>query len=304
MTADDRRPVPPAPLHPDLDTLADLHADALDRSTAERVRQHVRTCARCAQTLAALDSVGSRLRALPDPPIPAAVAARLDATLADLRRAEPVRPRPVAPAGPAGPATGPRERIGEPVEPRSTGAPERVADLARARDRRQRRRARLLGSVAAAAAVLAGAASVTAIVRAGGGSDNADTAAAGAAPDSATEQLPSVLPSAPGVAVSIPSYDRESLRADLPRIQQSAAGIITGRTSEAGVMADPARRTACANTIRGTSGRLLGVLRITYEGDPAYVFVFTDGSRRSTYVVSEDCGTSPALPAAVLDTVS
>ena len=79
-----------------------------------------------------------------------------------------------------------------------------------------------------------------------------------------------------------------------------------GDSGPAGVMADPARRTACAGTIRGSSGAVEAVLRIRYEGRPAYVFVFeADGGRRTGVVVTDECGASSSgLPASVLGTVS
>jgi len=147
MTADDPRSVP-APLpHPDLDTLADLDAGVLDGPTTERLTGHVRTCAECAAALRAMSAVRDDLRALPTPPMPAAVAARLDDVLAGLRRAE-------RPAGDDPGRTGalpPADRPGsgeQDVDRRgSRAAP--VGDLDRARARRQRLN-RLAGPVAAA----------------------------------------------------------------------------------------------------------------------------------------------------------
>ena len=316
MTADDPRPVPPPPLHPDLDTLADLDAGVLDGPTAERVSGHVRNCTRCTAALRAMSSVRDDLRALPTPPMPAAVAARLDDVLAGLRHERsdgpgpggttplPITDRRPEQPGPAehrpGPGQpGPDQRDPEQVRP----AP--GSDLDRARERRRRRLTRIAGSVAAAVAVLAAAGSVTALVRAAGSGGVDDTAAAGGA---GAEQLPA--PASGDSAVDgydIPSYGKESLRGALPQIeQQSAVDVITGRgdTGPAGAMSDTARRTACVGSIRGSSGELQAVRRIRYEGTMAYVFVFSDDGRRTAYVVGDDCGTAPALPAAVLDTVS
>lgn len=349
MTADDPRPVPPPPLHPDLDTLADLDAGVLDGPTAERVSGHVRTCAQCAGALRAMSAVQNDLRALPTPPMPAAVAARLDDVLAGLRRAErpdgtgqsgtgpdgtgsagtgqnshrqnstgpggtaplPVIGRP----GQPGPGhSGPEQQDPDQQDPNQRGAdlrgpgqrpPAPVSDLDSARERRRRRLTRIAGSVAAAVAVLAAAGSVTVLVRTIG---TAGTASESAAGGSGAEQLPA--PASGGPAVSgydVPSYSKESLRGALPQIeQQSAVDVITGRgdTGPAGAMADTARRTACVGSIRGSIGELQAVRRIMYEGSMAYVFVFSDGGRRTAYVVADDCGTSPALPASVLDTVS
>lgn len=313
MTADDRRPMPPPPppAHPDLDTVADLQAEALDGPAAERVRDHLAACPQCSGVLAALDGVRDELRALPTPAMPAAVASRLDAALADLRRTglptpdQAVRPQPAP------------DRTGAPV---GDARPAAVGDLAAVRERRRRRLTRSLGGVAAAVAVIAAGASVTALIRTGGGADNSASTAAGTAASTAAgsarsgtkdsagaAEVPSDGTLGPGIALAVPSYDRSTLRSALPTIaQQSAVSIITGGgdTGPAGVMADTARRTACAGTIRGTSGELQAVQRIRYEGKPAYVFVFEDNGRQTGYVVSDACGISSALPATVLDTVS
>jgi Putative zinc-finger len=299
MTADDRRAGPPLPppAHPDLDTLADLHADALDPSTADRVRAHVSSCPRCGPVLAALDGVRDELRALPVPPVPASVAARLDATLADLRRTDlPASRQPVPVAG-----AGPR-----------VAHPDRTDELGPARERRQRRLGRSLGAVAAAVAVIAAGASVTALVRSST-SNNDSATSAGSAAGAPVLPAPAAGSATPlgtdeqAPTVAIPSYDKNTLRIALPSIvQRSAVEIITGEgdTGPAGVMADTARRTACAGTIPGGRGEPRAVLRIRYENRPAYVFVFESGGARTGVVVPDDCGENPVVPAAVLGTVS
>ncbi|HEY6747119.1 MAG TPA: hypothetical protein VI357_15555 [Mycobacteriales bacterium] len=320
MTADDRRPSLPPPAHPDLDTLAELHADALDASTAERVRTHASSCPRCGPVLAALDGVRDELRALPVPPMPAAVAARLDATLAGLRPADlPGSPHIAAASAAATPAAadaaGTADRDGSTAADADAEAAWRESvrrrdELERARDRRRRRLSRSLGAVAAAVAVIAAGASVTALVRtAGGSSDNSATGGGGAADSGA---LPGPAAAASGSragtpAVALPSYDQESLRAALSSIErQSAVDVITGEgaTGQAGAMADAARRTACAGSLGGGRGELRAVRRIRYEGTPAYVFVFDKGGARTGVVVADNCGLSPGLPASVLGTVS
>jgi hypothetical protein len=283
MTADDPRAGPPTG-HADLDTLADLHAGALDQAEAARVRAHVDGCAQCSAALAALDSVQAQLRALPAPPVPAAVAARLDATLADLRTEQPARP--------AAPAAG-TERDPE-------------DELALARARRGRRLSRAIGAVAAAVVVVAAGGAVAAIVRTATTSTSSnDSAASGAggaasapvAPQSADSPRATGLDSN-GSEAAVPAYDRSSLRDALPRIAAQGTDVV------ATAMADPARRTACAGSIPGAAGALSGLERIVYRGQPAYVFVYDDAGRLTGYVVTDGCGTAPGLPAAVLDTVS
>jgi hypothetical protein len=281
MTADDVRAGPPTG-HADLDTLADLHAGGLDEAGAARVREHVDGCPQCSAALTALDSVQAQLRSQPTPPVPAAVAARLDAALAELRadRSAPPAERPK----PARPVHGPED------------------EMELARDRRGRRLARAIGGVAAAIVVLAAGGAVAAIVRTTttSSSDSAGTAGAGAsapvAPQSTGETSgPHSLDKG---QEAVPAYDQASLRAALPTI--AAGGTAVVRTA----MADPARRTACANSISGAAGSLRGLEQIVYNGRPAYVLVYDDRGKLTGYVVTEACGSAAGLPAAVLDTVS
>ena len=294
MTAADRTtgpPEPPGP-HPDLDTLADLDADLLPDAEAGPVRAHAASCARCGQVLAALGGVRADLRALPAPPLPAAVAARLDATLADLRRA-PAMDRP-APA---------------PGRP-----PARVSDLAAARERRGRRLRALGGAAAAAVALVVAGASVTSLVRAGGGSDDAAGGGGGTALEESTRQQDSGA-AAPGAAQggptpnglpALPDFDRASLTAALPSLTTDFAVsrvAETTATGPAGALADPALRTACAEAIPGAGGDVVAVRWIRYAGRPAYVLVLADGGGRTAYVVGDQCGRVPSVPATVLDTL-
>jgi hypothetical protein len=276
MTADERR-TGAGTGHADLDTLADLHADALEGPEAEQVRGHVAGCGQCAGVLAALDAVQGELRSLPAPAMPAAVAARLDTALADLRTDR------SAPAG---------------ADPED--------ELALARLRRGRRLSRAIGAAAAAVVVLAAGGAIASVVRGGGG--GSDTTAAGGAESAASAPVQpqgsgqradksldgGPVATVPGAAPpALTEYDRASLRAALPTI---ATGVTT--------LAGDSRQAACAASIPGTTGSLRVVKHISYRGEPAYVFVYADGARLTGYVVSEECGSAPGQPARVLDTVS
>ncbi len=277
----------PGEPHPELDTLADLDAGVLDDTEAERVRAHAAGCARCGQVLVALGGVRADLRALPAPPMPAAVAARLDATLADLRTSPAVDRMAAATARPPAP----------------------VADLAAARDRRWRRLKAVTGATAAVFALVVAGASVTSLVRSGGGSDSDAGGGGGSAAEGTTEQQDSAgVPNAaaPTELPALPDFDRATLRAALPSLAAATAlGRVagSGQNGPAGSLADPGLRTACAGTIPGAEGRLTAVSWIRYEGRPAYVLVFDDGGVRTAYVVGDQCGRTPAVPATVLDTV-
>jgi hypothetical protein len=290
MTADDRRP---EPSHPDLDTLADLHADALDEPAAAQVRAHVDDCAQCAASLSALERVRAELHALPAPALPAEVAARLDATIADLR-------------------AGRVPTVEAPADLAERRAARAFDEVEQARLRRGRRRARALTGVAAAVVVIAAGASITAIVRAGDSSTSTSSAAGGSADSAAAPTgSPAVAPnqrndgSAPEVQQTVPTYDRDGLSAALPELARqhplpAAGGAVP---VGAGAMADPGRRTACAGAIRDAAGTLRAVAQITYRNQPAYVFIYDDDGSLTGYVVSDQCGTPAALPATVLDTV-
>jgi hypothetical protein len=113
---------PPWPV----DVLADLHAGALDTAVAQRLWPRVRQDPDATAVLDALDATRAELAAIapsPAPPMPAHLAARLDAALAAEAAA----------------------RFGNPVAP--------VLDLARARSKRHRRVGWVAGVLVAAAAV-------------------------------------------------------------------------------------------------------------------------------------------------------
>jgi hypothetical protein len=288
-----RRPDEP---HPGLDTLADLDAGVLEGADAERVAGHVAGCARCGQVMAALGGVRADLRTLPAPPLPAAVAARLDATLAELRTA----------ADGAAPARTDRtDRVA------AAPATAQVTDLEAAR-RWRRLKAAGTGVAAALVLVVAGT-SVVSLVRSAGGGDDSTSAAGGGSGAETREQQQDTA-AVPGAAAPslppLPDFDEASLRAALPTLVTAyAVDRVTETAAEgpangpAGAMADSGLRTACVRTIPGTKGQLSAVRWIRYDGRPAYVFVFSDGGSRTAYVVGDQCGRVPAVPATLLDTV-
>jgi hypothetical protein len=211
--------------------------------------------------------------------VPAAVAARLDATLADLRT----------------------ERPTQPTQP--TRDPE--DELALARARRGRRLSRAIGAAAAAVVLVAAGGAVAAIVTTTTSTTSNDSSAGGAGSAASAPVAPQSAGDSPratdrdsGGEAAAPAYDRSTLRDALPKIAAQGTDVV------ATAMADPARRTACAGSIPGAAGSLRGLERIVYRGQPAYVFVYDDAGRLTGYVVTDACGTAPGLPAAVLDTVS
>jgi len=69
-------------VHLGVEELADAAGGVLDASRTREVEAHVRRCAECQETWAALSSVADLLADEPSPTMPPAVAARLDAVLA------------------------------------------------------------------------------------------------------------------------------------------------------------------------------------------------------------------------------
>ena len=86
--------------HVDAESLALYAEGELSRGRAARVRAHLSGCPDCAATLAALAEVTTQLSHVPAPPMPSAVAARLDAALSAEAAHRAAAPAP-APAGPA-----------------------------------------------------------------------------------------------------------------------------------------------------------------------------------------------------------
>ncbi len=302
--------------HPDLDTLADLDAGLLDATAAADAGRHAASCARCRGTLAAFVAVRRDLRALAPPVLPAAVAARLDETVAQLRgsagppAAAQVQPPLANPPPPPPPvaissAVPPRPPLAEPVD---LAQP---VDLAAAREQRRARARKLTGRVAASvivAAALVGvgnailqksddggtvaqSAAVPGESRTGG--NDSSGGGSGAGPKVGSEQTkgPETIPS------DVQSYDEASLLSAIPAIAtRSAVEIITraGRNGPAGALADTGRRERCTAGIPDSSGLLIAVQRITFRQQTAYVLVYADTSgQRTVIVVSSTCGEAP-----------
>lgn len=90
MSTDD---VPSGAAHLDLGTLAELDEGLLPPAAADRARGHVERCGECTERLASVTGVRAALAAAPAEPLPAAVGARLDATLARAARERAAPPR-------------------------------------------------------------------------------------------------------------------------------------------------------------------------------------------------------------------
>ncbi|WUH92204.1 zf-HC2 domain-containing protein [Streptomyces sp. NBC_00433] len=137
--------------HPDVMAISDLAEGILPPEQAAEVRAHVESCAECGEVLASLREIQDLLGELPEPePMPAEVAARIDAALADEARLDAALPHvPRETSLPAQDASGPGN------VPRGTSAPAGRPSGPTGPGRGRRLRRGLLIGAASAAAVLA-----------------------------------------------------------------------------------------------------------------------------------------------------
>ncbi|THA23223.1 hypothetical protein E6R18_30415 [Streptomyces sp. A1277] len=110
--------------HPDVSEISDLTEGLLSETRAAEVREHTADCELCADVLASLEEIRDLLGELPTPePMPADVAARIDAALADESRSRTAsdaavdvsretEPGLIAPEHPDRPAGHPRAATG------------------------------------------------------------------------------------------------------------------------------------------------------------------------------------------------
>jgi hypothetical protein len=286
MTNQTPDPVEPAAdaSHPDVETLADLSEDLLPEAEAAALRTHLAGCPECADTLAALTEVAALLAADQVPPMPADVALRLDAALADAQ--PPSAPSPTSAPGTPGtphPAAAPSRA--------AAGPPTRSDRGSRPAGARPRRRRRL---VLAAAACLAALGVGTAGLALSGQSSLRPAAASGAAqavegqrPMSATgpqftaaglpEEIQRLLPPSPGAGAAQPhSTTRQDESAPAAgRLPDCVERAVTGHAGESPLV----------------------VAHGGYQGAPVDVYVFrlaADPTRLDVFLLTPGCTTAPA----------
>ncbi|WP_316522250.1 hypothetical protein [Kitasatospora brasiliensis] len=295
--------------HPPVERLADLAEGLIDSPEAlAALRRHLDGCAECRETVEALAEVQALLGEVETPPMPADIAARLDAALAEAaagtaaEAAEPQREgataghRAEAPARsvPAAvPSAAPRSDrpAGRPVgRPGSGTGPGRS---------RRRRFALLLGSAVALAALGLGGAL---LLHPGDRSDGGTTVAGAVPTATATaDDRGARTPHATGAG---PDYREDEL---VTRIQQllarsqsapglSATGPARSETvlpaQSEGIRPEPASPAdpACPAPATGTP---LAIDRGSYRGAPVDVLVYPLPDRPGyvdVYLRSPDCG--------------
>ncbi|WP_031067759.1 hypothetical protein [Streptomyces sp. NRRL WC-3742] len=282
--------------HPAVDELADLAEGLVEPAdAAEALWRHVDDCDECRETVEALAEVRDLLGAVETPPMPADVAARLDAALAEAAATtaaatatattaaavtEPAAPRPpTAPPGrPAASTTGP----------------------GRSRKPWRRRLGLLAGAAAAVAAVgLIGSLTLRGEDRTGSSTADGPVKAA-AAPSGAAARADQ----APGTTV----YREDQLTLQVgqllarsgatstqppaePGLRSSAAQPGDGRPEQPSLASPSTDPTACP--VAGATGVPLATDRGTYAGSPVEVLVYPfpgDRSKAEVYLRSPGCG--------------
>jgi hypothetical protein len=211
--------------HPGDEIIAAFREDLLPARRAARIAAHLAECPRCAGIDAQLAAVTAALARTPTPPMPASLAARLDAALAaeaaarsaggaSAGHADPAAG--AAPAGPAdragagraappaarahrGPGTGPGHAGPRPSGPGPTG-PGRRAGRPRAGSRLSLR----IAAAAAAVVVLAGGGYAIARVVSAGGQETA-ASSSGAAASGKAASRPSGSAQGPEAAPRVPA---------------------------------------------------------------------------------------------------
>ncbi|UWE13536.1 anti-sigma factor family protein [Actinacidiphila bryophytorum] len=148
--------------HPDVMEIADLAEGILPSERAAEVRAHVESCAECSEVLASLQEIRGLLGELPEPePMPADVAARIDAALAAEAAgdtASPDVPRETSLPAPRGGAAADVSRgTSAPVGPPSAPAGRPSAPTGPGGGRGRRRALLFVAASAATALALTGA---------------------------------------------------------------------------------------------------------------------------------------------------
>ncbi|WP_030233126.1 zf-HC2 domain-containing protein [Streptomyces sp. NRRL S-350] len=299
----------PAEAHPPVERLADLAEGLVDSPEAvEALREHLDGCAECRETVEALSEVQALLGTVEAPPMPADVAARLEAALAEeaARAASESPAEPPAGNGRGNPAAARRSSAPTPLARAAAGPsapPSRPSSsTGPGRSRPRRRFALLLGAATVLAAIgLGGALLLQPDDRAGG-----PAVTAGAPAGSAAAEQSARAPHATGPGTAY-SADRlaDQVRQLLARSATAPGLRATGPAdSEAPMPAEGARPDLSAPGSPGSPassptcqapapGVPLATDRGSYQGSPVDVLVYPDPGRPGSvdvYLRSPDCG--------------
>lgn len=259
-----------AAAHLDYDTLAELAEGLLPDSRAASADAHLADCAECRDRSAEIANVTRLLADAPMPPMPAALASRIDEALA--------------------------------AEAAANG--NGVVSL---ESRRGRRRMRILSAAAAAVIVVGGGALVGHALMNGPVSSESGTAQSQPFQDrsgSATARHPgpnTLKESRSGGAAAAAPGSHLTLRSGTDytaaRLDEQVSGQLTKGDSRTTEELAPAQLTNCLRAVtQGKSPLLVDVAK--YEGRPATVIVLPggDSTRLDVWIVGPTCSTSdPAI---------
>jgi anti-sigma factor RsiW len=284
--------------HPDVAEISDLAEGLLPPARTTDVRQHLETCALCADVYASLEEIQGLLGTLPGPTrMPDDVAGRIDAALAAeafLSAAEPASSEPSVPAVTVARSEGDHDsaRVS-----RETPAPaDRPAGRARPsstgpgrKDRRHggRRRVAVLGAVAAAAAIGLGSVIVSSLTGDGPSDDTAHGQQTALADTFSEGQLE-------GQVAELISDGQDAQNG--PRTPRSF-----GMESETGTDNHVFKQPTVPQCVQKGIGRedaALAMKEGVYKGKEALLVVLPDAtndSRVTAYLVESACADQPAV---------
>ncbi|MEU6588698.1 hypothetical protein ABZ923_05610 [Streptomyces sp. NPDC046881] len=269
--------------HPDVAEISDLTEGLLPPDRGTDVRRHLDACEACADVYAQLEEIRSLLGSVPAPErMPDDVAARIDAALA----AE----APLTVEAP--PANGDEDTAGH-VSRETSASADRPAGRPRAatgpgrKDKRGRRRGRLvLGAVLTAAVLGAGSLVLASL------GDNGDHTTAHGTPTASAETFSgdSVQHQVKGLLTTEKGLQRGSGR---PRLNSDGGSGTPGSTEGPNTFIQTAVPVPdCVRQALRQSTDVLGAKTGTYAGKAAYLVVVADAqdSKRVTaYVIDAAC---------------
>ncbi|MFI9360151.1 anti-sigma factor family protein [Kitasatospora sp. NPDC053057] len=301
----------PADAHPSVEELADLAEGLVEPAEAARaLHRHLDGCAECRETADALAEVQALLGAVEPEPMPADVAARLDAALAEAartdlsaagtaehprespRQAPATARRTAAPATPVQAVPAPSAPPSRPTSPSASSGPGRPRP-------RRRRFAVLLGAAAALAAFGLGGALL--LDHSEGSGTSAASAASVGVPEDQSARTPHLT--GPGTV-----YREDRLAAQVQQLlarsgaepglratgpAKSGAAPAEGARPELSGPSSPTAPASPAACQAPAPGTPLATDRGSYQGSPVDVLVYPTPGRPGfvdVYLRSSDCG--------------
>jgi hypothetical protein len=251
--------------HVDLDQVADLDGGVLGPEQERAVRVHLETCDECSQLLERVREVHDLLTVEPTPALPAAVAARLDESLA--------------------------------AAVRDRDARARVVSLDRARSRRHAWTSRLLAAAVGLAVVGGGAYVAQNVLEANGSSDSAtseDAAVAGRHPGAG------VAGAEGGVPTNL-KLQGDTLRSQLRSAFGSDLLVVGGLKNNqiAPTSADSVAHSCVSSALGSSIPASWASYRVTFDSRPAVLVLSPRGGARVKVWVVE-CQPTPLVSASTI----